>query len=344
MRKKNFKKIIISILSISIALVVGIFIGRITIGKAIEKTNDSSSESTSEVVNVDVSTQTIEKTLTSSGQISSSSSEKISLDTDKSFEMMCVEQDDLVSAGENILKYTDGTYLTAEYDCVISSYLVPEAEGAVTSSNYVEVQNMETLSMTLNVDESEINSVAVGQEVEIQLTADEEKTYTGKISKINATGTYSSAGSSFTAVVEFENDGNVKIGMSASCTVILEKAENVISVPVAAVQTKGEEEYVVVVNSDGTTEKIVVETGLSNDSYVEIKSGLTGNEQVQMVQITSNRNNKMQRGSQGNMSMPSGGGEAGFPGGGEPGGGPGQEMGAPPDGGNMDRNQQKPSN
>lgn len=332
MRKKNLKKIIISILSISIALVVGIFIGRITTGKAIEKTNDSSNESTSEVVNVDVSTQTIEKTLTSSGQISSSSSEKISLDTDKSFEMMCVEQDDLVSAGENILKYTDGTYLTAEYDYVISSYLVPEAEGAVTSSNYVEVQNMETLSMTLNIDESEINSVVVGQEVEIQLTADEEKTYTGNISKINATGTYSSAGSSFTAVVEFKNDGNVKIGMSASCTVILEKAENVISAPVAAVQTKGEEEYVVVVNSDGTTENVAIETGLSNDSYVEIKSGLTGNEQLQMIQITSNRNNKMQRGSQENMSMPSGGRESG------------QEMGAPPDGGNMDRNQQRPSN
>lgn len=330
MKRKNIKKVIISVLSIAVALIVGIFIGRKTTGNAAEKSmNDFSSESTSEVVSVDVSTQTIEKTLTSSGEISSSSNEKIALDTDKSFEMMCVEQDDLVSKGENILKYTDGTYLTAEYDCVISDYSVPEAEGAVTASNYVQVQNMDTLSMTLNIDESEINSVAVGQEVEIQLTADEEKTYTGTISKINATGTYSSTGSSFTAVVEFENDGNVKIGMSASCTVILEKAENVIAVPIAAVQTKGEEEYVVVVNSDGTTENVTIETGLSNDSYVEIKSGLTGNEQVQMVQITSNRNNKMQRGTQENMSMPTSG-EAG---------GSGQEMGAPADRGNMERNQ-----
>lgn len=88
-----------------------------------------------------------------------------------------------------------------------------------------------------------IGELKKGQEVEITLTADETKTYTGSITKIDSVGTYSSSGATFSAVVEFENDGNVKLGMSLSCTVILEEEKDVIGVPIEAVNERdnGEE-------------------------------------------------------------------------------------------------------
>ena len=68
-----------------------------------------------------------------------------------SSETMCVEENDIVEEGENILKYTNGKYLTAPYDLVVTSYSVPETETKATDSNYVEVQDMENLLVSLNI-------------------------------------------------------------------------------------------------------------------------------------------------------------------------------------------------
>jgi len=83
--------------------------------------------------------------------------------------------------------------------------------------------------------------------------------------------------------------------MSASCTVILDKAENVTAVPKEAIQTANNTSYVVVVNSDGSKQNVTVETGLSNDAYTEIKSGLNIGETVQYTVTTSNSTNNFFR-------------------------------------------------
>lgn len=307
--KNKRVKILLIILGIVLILLLGIVIGRLTASNSM-KDISMASNTTSQIVEVEVGTQTIENTLTSSGEISTNETEKLTLNTSYYFNQMCVEENDLVLKGENILKYSNGNYLTAEYDCVISSYSVPESGNICTSSNYVEVKNMETLVMTLNIDESEVNSIKVGQEVEIELNAFEDTTYKGAISKINSVGTYSTSGTSFTATVEFENDGNIKLGMSASCTIIIEKAEDVIAVPIEAVQTSNNKKYVVVAKEDGTTENVDIETGISNDSYVEVKSGLSGGEKIQMVSTSTSKFSKgnekmnMQGGDFFNMDFP----------------------------------------
>lgn len=280
--KKNKKKIYISIFVI-IVLILTFFIGK-QVGASSEIT---SSDTNTTIAQKTVGTQDITKTLTGSGEITSSSSEKLTLVTTKYFKTMCVEEGDEVSEGENILQYSNGTYLTAPYDCVITSYSLPETGSICTSSNYIEVQNIEELIMKLSINESEIQELKVGQEVEITLSADETKVYTGKITKIDAVGTYASSGTTFSATLKFANDGNVKIGMSASYTVTLEKAEACIAVPIEAVQTTENEKYVIVVNQDGTTKNVTIETGISNDSYVQVLSGLSGNETIQMIETTS---------------------------------------------------------
>lgn len=288
MKKINKKKKYIIISGIILTIIIASIIATIIINKS----KSAETSSSTSLVETQVSTQTIQKTLTGSGQITTSDTEKLALTTTKYFSTMCVEEDDTVKAGENILKYTDGTYLTATYDCVISSYSVPETGKICTSSNYVQVKNVGTLNMTLSVNESEINSISVGQSVSITVNAIENKTYTGTITKIDSVGTYSSSGSTFTATIEFANDGNIKIGMSASCTIILEEADNCIAVPIAAIQTSGSNKYVIVVKNDGTTENVNVETGISNDNYVQIKSGLSGNETIQMLKTTSTTSTK----------------------------------------------------
>lgn len=271
-------------------------------------------------------TQTIENTLTSSGEMLSGGTEKLELSTSKYFKTMCVEEDDIVLAGENILQYSNGTYLTAEYDCLIDSYSVPETGSKCTSSNYVSVQNLETMTMEVQISESEINKVAKGQEVEIQLSAIEDKTYTGTITSINNAGTYSSSGTTFSATIEFENDGEILLGMSAKCSIVLEKAEDVIAVAKEAVQEDKNKKYVIVKDKNGQTQEIEIETGIENDAYIEVKSGLNEGE---TVLIEETETNNSQGGMREQMQMNGGKGE--FQ------GGSGERPDMPSSGGSMER-------
>lgn len=227
------------------------------------------------------SIQTIENTLESSGQISSGLDEKLKLHASYYFEELLVDENVYIKEGENIVEYTNGTYLTAPYDCVIVGSSLPNEDEICTTSHYVEVKSIETLCMNLSISETDINKVEIGDSVNINITATNEN-IEGYITSVSEVGTYSSSGSYFDTVVSFENNGNLKIGMSATCEITFEKAENVLTVPVEAIQESDEGKYVIVVKDNGETENVTVETGISNDAYIEIKSGITENTNVQM--------------------------------------------------------------
>lgn len=237
------------------------------------------------------SLNSIKTSLTTSGEIVSGNTEKISLNTDYSFSTMCVEEGDSVTEGQKLIKYTNGTYLQAPYNCVLISSSLPEKEEICTSSNYVELKSLDSLAMSLQIDESEINKVSIGDEAEIEITSTNE-ILTGYVTQISEVGTYSTSGSTFSAVVSFANNGNLKIGMSASCTIILEEAENALTIPLEALQTDDEQNnYVTVINDDGTSTKQEVEIGIQNDAYVQIISGLSEENKIKVQETSTDANN-----------------------------------------------------
>lgn len=247
---------------------------------------------------VESSIQTIENTLSSSGQVSSGLTEKQYLHTGYYFEKILVSENVLIEEGTKIIEYTNGTYLTAPYDCVVIGTSLPNQDEKCTTSHYVQISSTETLCMNLSVSETDINKIEIGDTVEITMTASGE-VINGFITSVSEVGTYSSSGSYFSAIVTFDNNGNQKIGMSATCEIIIESAENVVAVPVEAIQTSDEGKYVIVVNEDETTENVLVETGISNDAYIEIKSGISKNitvkVQTQEDSETNNSRNNMNR-------------------------------------------------
>ncbi len=210
---KNSKKIIAFIIVILIFSGISFYIG-----KRVGLNTDTSSSNT-KIEDVKVSKQSIKKTLTSSGQIETSSTEKISLNTSYYYNSILVEEDDVVKKGEKIVKYSNGKYLTAPYDLVIKSTSLPTKGKKATSSNYVEVSKISEVIVNISINESEIPNIEMGDEVEIVLTSDSSKKYTGKISKISSVGTYSSSGSTFAAIVSLQNDGDIKLGMTINITV-----------------------------------------------------------------------------------------------------------------------------
>jgi HlyD family secretion protein len=63
-------------------------------------------------------------------------------------------------------------------------------------------------------------------------------------------------------------------GMNASVTIIVDQAQDVLLVPAQAIQSEGFQSVVEVLNDDGSTEKVVVQTGLTDGMNTEITEGL----------------------------------------------------------------------
>ena len=119
------KKKILLIIFIIIVVIGSFIIGRqVGLNTEDDKTQTVTREET-------VSNHDIKKTLSATGTVSAKTTEKITLATTKYFKAMCVEEDDTVKTGENILQYTNGTYLVAPYDCVIISLNLPETENVL---------------------------------------------------------------------------------------------------------------------------------------------------------------------------------------------------------------------
>ncbi len=258
---------------------------------------------------------TIENSIESDGQIVSALEEDVLPHTSYYLDEVKVEQGDAVKEGDVILTYTNGYKMEAPYDCVVETWELPNAEEQLTTDHYVTIAGVDVMMMELSVSEDEVAELELGEPATITVDATG-KSYDSEVSYISQVGSYSNGSSSFTVRVSFDNDGKVKLGMSASADIPLNKAENVIAVPVGAVNTRGGSSFVTVKNGE-EEETVEVDTGISNGSFIEIKSGLNEGDTV-LVTVSED-----------DSSNPWGGG--GFPGG--MGGSGGMPSGGPPSGG-----------
>lgn len=139
--------------------------------------------------------------------------------------------------------------------------------------------------ITLSIEDKNLDKAKIGQEVDINIkNGDAQLDYLGKVIKINEVVNNKS-----TINVELLNSNeHIKENLKATCTIIIEKAENVVALPIEAIQKDLEnKEYVDVVGSNGLTTKKYITTGISDDYYVEITSGLKVGDRVQIIKSST---------------------------------------------------------
>jgi HlyD family secretion protein len=216
-----------------------------------------------------------------------------------------VKAGDVVEAGATLVTFTDGSILQAPVAGTITSLSVASGDSVQSSAAVAHITNYSALQTTISVDELDVTKVAVGQAVKITASAFEDETFEGTVKNVATVGTSTNGVSTFDVTVQITDPKNLKIGMSTEASISIESKEDALYVPVEAVYTSGEEKYVQVptASDDSTqsTSKVTVETGISNDTFVEITSGLAEGDSVQIPRVQSSGNS-----SQGGMRMPGG--------------------------------------
>ena len=226
-----------------------------------------------------VSRGTIEKTISGTGEVKGSASEKLKPAPWRYFKSFDAPLNKLVRAGEPLMTYTNGEVMSAPYDLVAKSRTVPKTREALSQDDhFVEVERVDTVHVEMPVAESDLASLAEGQEVGVVVGSQGART--GVISNINQVGAYQASGSRFTVTVEVPNDGSIWLGMSATLSVKVAQAIDVLTVPVSAVQGDGDAKTVTVLDPDGSLRTVGVSTGLSDGSKVEVAGEISEGDAV----------------------------------------------------------------
>jgi HlyD family secretion protein len=217
-----------------------------------------------------------------------------------------ISKNNLISQEENIaqLKSDLQNYtIVAPFDGTVSVVNVKKgdtASGAVATV----ITNNQIAQLSLN--EVDAAKVSVGDKATLTFDAVSDLTMTGVVVEKDTVGTVSSGVVSYTVKISLDTqDSRISPGMTVNASIQTAVKQNVLVVPTGAVKTKNSVSYVQVFSpalddeggSQGVVSKIVptsvmVTTGISDNTNIEITSGLSGGEQIVTKTISGSATTK----------------------------------------------------
>ena len=172
----------------------------------------------------------------------------------------------------------------------MSNYTITSPISGTSGSTLCVIYDLSYLEMVINVDELQIGALSVGQKVQLTADAVTDKTYVGTVTRVSMKGSSSGGTTTYPITIRIDNTDGLRPGMNANAEIVVAEAGNALVVPNAAVIRGG---YVLVSKKSPSAANAVedmdapdgyvyvkVETGVSDDSYTEIKSGLQEDDTV----------------------------------------------------------------
>ncbi len=253
-------------------------------------------------------------------------------------------EDSLQSAGDNVenaqnkLSNTRDSIedytITAPISGTVITKNVKAGDKITKSANgttaMAVIYDLSAMTLSMSVDELDVGSVKVGQQVNITADALEGETFTGTVTNVSLESSYSNGVTNYPVTVLLDETGDLLPGMNVDAEIVLDSSKDALCIPAGALM-RGNRVYVKaslgeerLAQNQGNVPDgfaaVTVETGIINDDYVEILSGLSEGDEVYVDPSAGNTvTNTWQMGGPGGQM----GGYGGGPMRENPGGGPG---------------------
>ena len=230
---------------------------------------------------------------------------------------------------------TEDAEITAPYDGIIIEIAVAEGDALAEGGEILMIMGKDGFTMGIAVDELNIAAVSVGQKVTYTIDA-LDGTYSGEVTSISYNGSTSGSVTAYQIQSKFDYIEGVYPGMSASAQIVVEDSGDGLLVPVDAVYTSGDTNYVYMAPDGAETgtefaqseidlskmAKVTVTTGMSDGSYMIVKSDQLSKGDRILVKTVTSTATESEKDSSGRSGFP-----GGFPGGGSFPGGEGFDFG-----------------
>ncbi|HXH90291.1 MAG TPA: efflux RND transporter periplasmic adaptor subunit [Thermoanaerobaculia bacterium] len=196
------------------------------------------------------------------------------------------------------------TTMRAPMAGIVTALPVEEGEVAVigTMNNagtvLMTIADMSVVEAVMEVDETDVPSVKVGQRASVTIDAYPNKTFPGLVTEVasspikrnGVTASGSTEAVNFEVKIQVENPPpGVRPGFSASADIITGTRSKALAIPIQALVVrekpgstpgKPQDEEGVFVHQNGTVKFETVKTGLSGDSMIELVSGAKEGQQI----------------------------------------------------------------
>lgn len=159
-----------------------------------------------------------------------------------------------------------------------ASVSAQSAGTSTTSVGILVLQDIASVKLQIEVPERDIARVTVGAPVTITADPYREQTFAGRVVRV----VHSLDPRTRTMGVEVDipnPDGKLKPGMFARAEVLVDTRKGALTIPVEALRV-GEARPSVMVVRKGVAEPVVVELGLSDSRFIEVRQGLVEQDQV----------------------------------------------------------------
>ncbi|MFN3216339.1 MAG: Calx-beta domain-containing protein [Acidimicrobiales bacterium] len=188
---------------------------------------------------------------------------------------------EIVTIDDDVV-FRPGDMVVADWPARIGTVSVDEGEFILLGQQVLTLTEPD-FSITMLLNPTDRGRLEPNLAVTVELQASDQEAVAGFIASIDETATVDAAtgAETYEGVVETVTDLEAVDGASVNIDVTLDQRRDVITVPVASVLQDGAGNDVVrVVLDDGTTRQVEVQVGLSEGAFVEIESGLDGDELV----------------------------------------------------------------
>lgn len=217
----------------------------------------------------------------------------------------------------------DGTVLSVDYSedegsssasssvssaAALMSAYTGSASSAASSASKNAVATMapdEQVCVNVGIDETDILSLALGQQAEITITSVSDDPFHGEVTEITKVGTSYSGVTQYSAVVTLNKEPKMLTGMTATVDIQIEGVDDVVLIPVDALHQTRNISYVYTSYNEETKEygdMVEVVSGASNSSFVEIVSGLKPGDTVYYTERNTFNFFNMMGGNMGGMN------------------------------------------
>ncbi|MBR3764881.1 MAG: HlyD family efflux transporter periplasmic adaptor subunit [Clostridia bacterium] len=271
-RKKLLRtilRILLILLLIAVLLLGGLFIyGKTDSGKTVTYQSYTASQGT------------ISNALSFSGSLQLIDSATYTADAASEVRTVYVSAGDQVTAGQKLIRLSNGQIIEAEFDGRVNQLLVSTGDKVAAGDQLVQVADFSRMKVSIRVDEYDISDVHVGQTARVTVTATEQTIET-MIDSINYISASSGSVAYYTATAYVDVPEGVYPGMQATISISQSEAQDVVVLKIDAISfDETNQAYVLMQNADGTMRQVYITTGVSNGNYVEITSGLQSGDTV----------------------------------------------------------------
>ena len=175
-------------------------------------------------------------------------------------------------------KMLDDCLIRTPFAGVVAERAVDVGEFVGPGSPVARVVESAELRLVLNVPETEVAGLVVGQKVEFTTAAFTDRQFVGTLKYIGAAMREISRDLVVEAMVD-NAKGELRPGFFCDARILL-REEKAVSVPLKAVRVDGTKRKVFVIQKDQTLSERLVEVGETRDGRIEIRRGLKAGESL----------------------------------------------------------------